>query len=273
MSLGDHPHLAIPTDAEPWVSAIMAGWWRSSYERPYSDKAAWKWSAGDAWWWSSDWREDSPEGWRNVQETDLPAEWTAMDLWGDEHEGPPTVTPPTLEATVHEVEQYPWARQQPQEDNCESGSPRRETTAPLDATQDPPSENDAGRMTSHPSSVAVLQRTAQEEKSALEKLHAEVLRKFRLTEHNPESDSEDGDEHHAAAPCDIEDPVDPEIGTYDPKTKAVHCVICDIPLNSKEQFQDHLKGKKHWKKYDRYLKRKAQEELEGTQVAAVTPFQ
>ena len=46
----------------------MAVWWRSSHERPYSDRAKWRRSAGNAWWGSNDWREDNPEGWKNEQE-------------------------------------------------------------------------------------------------------------------------------------------------------------------------------------------------------------
>ena len=251
----------------------MAVWWRSSHERPYSDRATWRWSAGDAWWWSNDWHEDNPEGWRNEQGTDPPGEWTASEWRGDEYDGPPAETPPSPEAETHELDQYPWARQQPQDDSCESGGPERETTASLDATHDPLSKDGAGGPSSPAPRSAVLQSTARKEKRALEKLHAEALRRFRLAQHSSESDDDDGEKQDVVAPSDIEDPIDPGIGTYDPKTGGVHCVICDTPLNSKGQFHDHLKGKKHWKNYDRYLKRKEQEEAEASQAALATSFQ
>ena len=251
----------------------MAVWWRSSHERPYSDRATWRRSAGNAWWWSNDWREDNPEGWKNEHWTDPHGDWTASEWRGDEYDVPPAETPPNQEAETHELDQYPWARQQPQDDSCESGDPERETMASLDATHDPPSEAGAGRPSSPAPRSTVLQSTARKEKRALEKLHAAALRRFRLGQYSSESDDDDGEKPDAVAPDDIEDPIDPEIGTLDPKTGGVHCVICDTPLNSKGQFHDHLKGKKHWKHYDRYLKRKEQEKAKASQAALATPLQ
>ena len=94
----------------------------------------------------------------------------------------------------------------------------------------------------------------------MKKLHAEAVLRFRLEKPSPESDDEPPD---VPDPAGDEEAVDPEIGTYDPATGEVRCKVCDTPLNSKGQFRDHLKGKKHKKKYERQERLKKQEEAEA----------
>ena len=60
--------------------------------------------------------------------------------------------------------------------------------------------------------------------------------------------------------------MDPDVGIYDPDTKGVYCKLCDMDLNSKKQFVDHLKGQKHRKKHDR-KEREAKEAKEAAEVA------
>ena len=53
--------------------------------------------------------------------------------------------------------------------------------------------------------------------------------------------------------------IDPEIADFDPATGGVTCKLCSIALNSKSQYQDHLKGKKHFKKVSAEERKKARD--------------
>ena len=142
---------------------------------------------------------------------------------------------------------------------------------PLEATHDPPTKDGvSGPHDDGPHSAASPQ-TPQEEKEVLKGIHAEAMRRFRLAQPSP--DSEDDEKECKEVSSVGEDPIDPEIGTYDPKTGGVLCLVCDRPQNSKGQFFDHLKGQKHKKKYDRHLKLKEQEEAAAAQAALVLPLQ
>ena len=44
------------------------------------------------------------------------------------------------------------------------------------------------------------------------------------------------------------DDVDAGIAVFDPATGIVTCTLCNMALNSKAQWADHAKGKKHFKK-------------------------
>ena len=44
------------------------------------------------------------------------------------------------------------------------------------------------------------------------------------------------------------DDIDAGIAEFDPATGGVTCKLCNMALNSKAQWEDHLKGKKHSKK-------------------------
>ena len=75
-----------------------------------------------------------------------------------------------------------------------------------------------------------------------------------------------GVDHPAA-----EDEVDPEIGEFDPATGGVYCKVCSRPMNSKAQFQDHIKGEKHQKKFEK-KQAKALAAVSSAALAAVNPL-
>ena len=85
-----------------------------------------------------------------------------------------------------------------------------------------------------------MELAKEKEEGELRRLHADVLVRFHLQKLSPESDDGAG----SLPDSDI----DPELGVLDPATGEVRCKVCDRPLNSKGQFRDHLKGKKHFKK-------------------------
>ena len=112
-------------------------------------------------------------------------------------------------------------------------------------------------------------QTHKTEEEELDELHAEAVLRFRLEKPSPES--EDDETHDAEDPTVEEEPVDPDLGIYDPDTGGVRCKVCDAPLNSKGQFRDHLKGQKHKKKYERKQRLKAQEEAEAAPASLALP--
>ena len=249
----------------------MAGWWRSWHERPYSSGIAWRQHAGGTSWGNEDWHGDTRHAWSSAQWAGPSGEWHASSWWGEDGDELQAEAPPSPESAAHEPDQYPWACQEPYDEHCDSGGLDRDASTALEATHDPPIEDGVlGPHGDGPSSAASPQ-THQEEKEELEGLHAEAIRRFRLAQPSP--DSEDDETNCKEASIVDEDPIDPEIGTYDPKTGGVLCLICDRPQNSKGQFRDHLKGQKHRKKYERHLKLKAQEEAAAAQAALVLPLQ
>ena len=141
----------------------------------------------------------------------------------------------------------------------------------LGAAHDPPTADGASALSCDDPGKSAPPQTHKDEGEELEELHAEAVRRFRLAQPSP--DSENDEANCEEAPIIEEDPVDPDIGTYDPKTGGVWCKVCGQPQNSKGQFRDHLKGKKHKKKYERQQKLKAQEEAEAAQASLASPYQ
>ena len=274
VSLGNHPHLAIPSDVRPGISAIMAGWWQSWHRRPSSDGTAWRQHAEGTSWGHESWYHDSREGWNSEEWAEPSRGRQDLEWWGEEDDVPPAEAPLGLEAEVHEPDQYPWARQQTQDQHCASEGPEYEASTPPGATHDPPTKEGESEPYDDGAQLAASPPTPQEEREVLERAHAEAIRRFRLEQPSPDSDhdAKEGKASDEASDAD-EEPIDPEIGTYDPATGGVQCLICDRPQNSRGQFFDHVKGQKHKKKYDKYLKVKREKEAAAAQVALMTPLQ
>ena len=157
------------------------------------------------------------------------------------------------EADVHAPEQYPWeashpvaAHEGPEGENQGDGDTPTERHAQLVCTEDPADE----RSNECPSAPDM-----ENEEEELRRLHADVLVRFHLQKPSPESDDEGAPEHCAPSLPDSE--VDPELGEFHPATGGVRCKLCDMPLNSKKQWQDHFKGQKH-EKVRRRKEREAQ---------------
>ena len=253
----------------------MAGWWRSWHGQPSSSGTAWRQHAWGATWGGEGWHDDNRCSWSSEQWAEPSRGWHVSEWWGEEDDEPPAEASLSLETAVHEPDQYPWARQQTQDQHCDSEGPECEVSTPLEAPHDPPAKDGCSRPRGDGPHLAASPQTPQEEEEDLEKAHAEAIRRFRLEQPSPDSDKDVREDKEASneASSAGEEPIDPEIGTYDPKTGGVLCVICDRPQNSKGQFFDHLKGQKHKKKYDRHLKLKEQEEAAAAQAALMLPLQ
>ena len=248
----------------------MAGWWRSSYGRPYDSGATWTWRQERAWWWH-EWHDNDPFS-ADEQGADPAGGWPSADRWCPGNDQPPAAAS-SLEVVTQEPDQYPWACLKPQISSGESHDLAQEASESFDATLDPPSQDNGEEPSNCTLPRAGSERMGQEEVKSLKKLHAEVVRKF-LAQHDPESEESDDDGQEGTVADDVNSrPIDPEIGEYDPKTGAVQCLICGRPQNSREQFFDHVKGKKHWKKHDTYLKNKARRQAEAEQAVLAMPLQ
>ena len=248
----------------------MAGWWRSAHGRPYDSGATWTWRTERAWWWHA-WQDDDTFR-MDEQGADPTGGWSSADpeRSGD---GPPPAVALSTEVVAQEPDQYPWACLKPQTSSGESRDLAPDASESREVALDPPSQGNGEEPSDCTLPRSCTKRTAQEEAKLLEKLHAEVVRKF-LAQHDPASEESDydGQEETVADGVNVR-PIDPEIGEYDPKTGAVQCLICDRPQNSRAQFFDHVKGKKHWKKHDAYLKNKARRQAEAEQAVMAMPLQ
>ena len=252
----------------------MAGWWRSWHGRPSSSGTAWRQHAEGTSWGGEGWYHDNRCSWSSEQWAEPSRGWHESEWWGEEDDGPPAEAPLSLEVAVHEPDQYPWARQQTQDQHCDSEGPECEASTPPVATHDPPTKDGELGPYGDGAHLAASPQTPQEEKEVLERAHAEAIRRFRLEQPSPDSDNDEKEGKASKEASSVgEEPIDPEIGTYDPETGGVQCLICDRPQNSKGQFFDHLKGQKHKKKYDRYLKVKEQKEAAAAQAALMMPLQ
>ena len=239
----------------------MAGWWRGGRERPWTSDATWRWYPQGTTWTGADWHDPSWQDENSRQWEGLTNDWRGSqweESWDNECQ---TSTPPSPELAVHEPEQYPWTRAQSQD--AQQGSPGCE-----DSTRRAPVTAEVSDITPGASCSGDPSQELRMEEDELEKLHSIAIRRFRLALPSPDSDAEadiTADEYQ----------VDPDVGIYDPDTKGVYCKLCDMELNSKKQFVDHLKGKKHWKKQDKKEKgaKEAKEAAEVACAALSTPLQ
>ena len=260
----------------------MAGWWRSWHERPYSNGRTWRQHADGTSWGKEGWHGDTSQAWNSAQWTRPSVQWHVSSWWGEDGDEQQVDPPPSPEPAAHDPDQYPWTSQEPHEAHCDPGGLGSDASFALEATHDPPvADGASGPVGDGPSSGASPQ-VHQGEEEELEGLHAEAIRRFRLGQPSPDSENDEKSCKNGKKNCKKnskeassvdEDPIDPEIGAYDPKTGGVLCLICDLPQNSRGQFRDHLKGQKHRKKYERHQKLKADEEAAAAQVALALPLQ
>ena len=249
----------------------MAGWWRSRHERPYSSGRTWQQHARDTSWAKEGWYGDTRYARSTVQWAGPATEWHASG-WHDGWTGAlQAESPPSPESVAHEPDQYPWTCQVPHDVHYNPGGSDGDASPQFEAAHDPPVADGASAPSRDDPDRGAPPQTHKGEKEELEGLHAEAVRRFRLAQPSP--DSENDEANCDGASITEEDPVDPDIGTYDPKTGGVWCKVCDRPQNSKGQFRDHLKGQKHKKKYERQQKLKAQEEAEAARSSLASPFQ
>ena len=114
-------------------------------------------------------------------------------------------------------------------------------------------ERGAGEACAAPEELARgdahAQPDAQDDTEDFRFLHDAALRLFFL------GDTEPGSDDDKATPgartqmlVDDASDIDDDIAEYDNATGVVTCKLCNIGLNSKSQWADHQKGKKHAKK-------------------------
>ena len=240
----------------------MAGWWRGGRERPWTSGTTWWRYAQGTTWTRTDWHDPAWQDGGSRQWGGSTGDWHVSQWEGSWDDGPRTATPPSPELAVHEPEQYPWACLQSQ-DVQQASLGSEDSTLQARAAADVPNTTLDASCNGDPSQG---HKTEEEE---LERLHAIAVKRFRQA--RPSLDS-DGEADSIAMSTTEDYPVDPDIGTYDPNTKGVHCKLCDMDLNSKKQFVDHLKGQKHRKKHDR-KEREAKEAAEAARAALASPLQ
>ena len=247
----------------------MAGWWRSWHDRPYNNERTWRQHGRDTSWAKEDWYGDTRHAWSTAQWTEPSTGWHASS-WQDACIGElQAEPPPSPKLATQELGQYPWTCQEPHEAHYDPGGTDGDASPALEAAHDPPRADGALAPSGDGPSRGASPQMRKEEQEELEGLHAEAVRRFRLAQPSPDSENDEADCEGASAE---EDPVDPDIGTFDPKTGGVWRIVCERPQNSKGQFRDHLKGQKHKKKYDR-KQREALAEAEAARAALTLPLQ
>ena len=253
----------------------MAGWWRSGGEW----HSAWPWqqrdrtrtgpgASGDTIWGEYGWGEGSwhEHGWARE-------DWFPVTGWGDDAsdawEPADSVSALSGGSGAHVPEQYPWTADQlevTQGNSCggiagTSSGQVAQARASMAAPEAVVRPADC--------SEALVETTTETEEQELKRLHAEAMVRFHLRKPSPES--EDGETDETKGPAAAEDEVDPEIGEFDPATGGVYCKVCGRPMNSKAQFQDHIKGEKHQKKFEK-KQAKALAAVSSAALAAVNPL-
>ena len=172
------------------------------------------------WNWSSGW----DDGWDETAW--LSAGWQEPSWQAHGREDPPQDPGHDVDAP----ERHPW-------ENCADQQDAKAADDVPPALGDPAAE---------PADQRVEARPTEEDQDVLRRLHAAALRRFRLDE--PELGSDDEAPASARTPMLVDDDIDAGIAEFDPATGGVTCKLCNINLNSKSQWADHQKGKKHFKK-------------------------
>ena len=171
-------------------------------------------------YWSSGW----DAGW---DETAWPSAGWQEPSWQDDGREDP---PQDLGHDFDAPERHFW-------ENCRDQQDAKAADVVLLEPGDPAAE---------PADQRVEARPAEEDQDVLRRLHAEALRRFRLDE--PELGSDDEAPASARIPMLVDDGIDADIAEFDCATGGVTCKICKLSLNSKSQWADHQKGRKHFKK-------------------------
>ena len=208
--------------------------------------------SADRWWrWNWQWQDDAAKR----EKSDA---WWRAAGWEEFDQRAPCGSMPAADSKVevHAPDQYPWGAVPPSSYNHDGEAPGdlHENPASTGAHADEPAEEPC---------APDRQDSVEEE---LRKLHADALVRFHLNKPCSESGDESAEE-----PCSTSssaDEVDPEVGQLDPATGEVTCKVCNRLLNSKTQFKEHLKGKKHRKKATAAEERKRREQEPQTAEAA-----
>ena len=194
-----------------WPSSRDSAWWHG-----WDSTSTWNWSTG----WNDGWDEAKWPGarWHEPAWQDDSLESLSDDSGQD----------------IHAPEKYPWG-------NCAELQEQRDDEREVESPPPAPevSEIETARQN-------LPTRTKEEEQAELKRLHAKALVRFHLRQ--PECDSDEGASVSPDTPWPGEVDIDTSIAEFDPLTGGVICKLCNLSLNSKSQYQDHLKGKKHFKK-------------------------
>lgn len=202
-----------------------SGWWSES-----GGSTSWRGRSTTStgqWWkknWESGWDDEeeaawSSAGWQEGSRQDDCGEESRRDRGHD------------VDATL---EQHPWA-------HC-----AEEQRGAKGAEEEPPAPEDLAAESTDRQPGA---QPVEDDPDALRKLHEDAMRRFLLDEAEPGSD----DDGEALAGTQTQmlvdgDDIDAGIAEFDPATGWVTCKLCKMALNSKAQWADHQKGKKHFKK-------------------------
>ena len=181
------------------------------------------------WWWNNKWNSGwddaawSSAGWQEGSWQDDCGDESRRDRGHD------------VDATP---EQHPWAKKYAEEQEGAKGAEEEE---------EPPAPED---LAAEPTDRQPGAQPVPDDPDALRQLHEAALRRFLLDE-----ETEPGSDHDGEALAGTQtqmlvdgDDIEAGIAEFDPATGGVTCKLCNMALNSKAQWEDHLKGKKHSKK-------------------------
>ena len=199
-------------------------------DKQLMQKSSWSDSRGSTWWygrsgtgrwnWNSGWDEAAwssagwQEGWQDDGGEDSPKDS------GHDADAP---------------EPEPW-------ENCADGRDAK------GADDQPPAPDDPA---AGPAGRGLAAEPAEDDQDVLRRLHEAALRRFHQDQED-EDELELGSDDEAPAGARtrmlVDHDIDAGIAEFDPATGGVTCKVCNITLNSKSQWADHQKGKKHFKK-------------------------
>mmetsp|Transcript_30884 Transcript_30884/g.81077 ORF Transcript_30884/g.81077 Transcript_30884/m.81077 type:complete len:225 (-) Transcript_30884:6-680(-) len=203
-------------------------------------KSSWSDSKGSKWWQgrsgTSRWHWDS--GWDEAAAWSS-AGWQDGSWQGDDGED-------SSKDPGHDVED---PEGHGGEKDCADGEDEK------GADDEPPAPSDSA---AEPADGKIGVQPAEDDEEALEKLHKQALDRF--FQDKPELGSDDETPSGARTRMLVDEDIDAGIAELDPATGGVTCKLCNIALNSKSQWADHQKGKKHFKKVS------AEERKRGTHV-------
>lgn len=209
-------------------------------DKQLMQKSSWSESKSSTWW---DGRNDKTSKWKWNSGWDTAA-WSSAGwqdgVWQDDGGED---SPKDLGHDAEAPERHPW-------ENCADRQDAKGADKPLAP------DDSAAEPTDRELGVQPLED--EDDQDELRRLHEAALRRFLLDE--PELGSDDEPLAGARTQMLVDHDIDAGIALFDPETGGVTCKLCNIALNSKSQWADHQKGKKHFKKLS------AEERRRGTNV-------
>ena len=205
---------------------------------------SWDWGRwhGGSWWDASDWRNESDRKdqrrdeklWRDGS---VPATSRGKNSWATE--------PTNINKSASGRARAPVAQEPARGDGLAAVRPGASA-----------SQADSKTANGSPTleEAEFIQGEHRDDRDAFRKLHDAALRRFLLEEPQPAFDDDDvsdvvDDATQMLVDHDIGDTlIDLDIAEFDLATGGVTCKLCSMALNSKAQWADHQKGKKHFKK-------------------------